>query len=202
MRQPSASRGSPSRTGAACARASPQRCPVFSFSGGRSVDRTGRGGVDELPDGVRDPAPKRHAVVIAGRWELVGPRGAFLERLLAIALEHQVGGAPDVDLGDRIAEFSRADRRLQDGSIGPELRTFTLRLRTESHRPCGMWSPTTRLSHKASCPHMALLFVRCGSVKSRSIAPQARYFFAPAPAFRCGTSRRTSAVGLSSRSPS
>jgi hypothetical protein len=42
----------------------------------------GRGGIDELPDGVRDPPPDRHAVVVAGRCELVGARGAFLERQL------------------------------------------------------------------------------------------------------------------------
>jgi hypothetical protein len=31
--------------------------------------------------------------------ELVGSSGAFLEGSLAITLEHQAGGAPDVDLG-------------------------------------------------------------------------------------------------------
>jgi len=39
------------------------------------------------------------AVVIAVGRELVGARGALLERLLAVALEDQVGGAPDIDLG-------------------------------------------------------------------------------------------------------
>jgi hypothetical protein len=50
---------------------------------------------------------------------------------------------------------------------------------------------------------MALLFLamRIGKI-TRSIAPQARYFFAATPALGCGTARRTSAVGLSSRNPS
>jgi hypothetical protein len=39
----------------------------------------------------------RHRVA-AGR-ELVSSSGAFVERLIAVALEHQVGGAPDIDLG-------------------------------------------------------------------------------------------------------
>jgi hypothetical protein len=37
-------------------------------------------------------------VIAAGR-ELVSAHGAFVERLIAVALEHQVGGAPDIDLG-------------------------------------------------------------------------------------------------------
>jgi hypothetical protein len=66
-------------------------------------------------------------VVIADRCELLGARGAFLERPPAIVLEHQGGGAPDVDLGNHVAEFPRADRRLQDGSaVGTQ--TFTRHL--------------------------------------------------------------------------
>jgi hypothetical protein len=37
-------------------------------------------------------------VIAVGR-ELVGADGSLLERFLAVALEHQVGGAPDIDLG-------------------------------------------------------------------------------------------------------
>jgi hypothetical protein len=39
------------------------------------------------------------AVVIAFGRELVCTRGALLERVLTVTLEHQGGGAPDVDLG-------------------------------------------------------------------------------------------------------
>ena len=37
--------------------------------------------------------------MIAVGCELVGATGAFLECLAAIALEHEIGGAPDIDLG-------------------------------------------------------------------------------------------------------
>jgi hypothetical protein len=63
------------------------------------VGRARRCVVGELPDGTGDPAPDRLAIVITGGRELAGARGAFLERLLAAALEHQIGGAPDIDLG-------------------------------------------------------------------------------------------------------
>jgi hypothetical protein len=53
----------------------------------------------ELADGVDDPAPHGGAVVILFGEKLIGARGAFLdERFLPVALEHQAGCAPDVDL--------------------------------------------------------------------------------------------------------
>ena len=55
--------------------------------------------VRELGDGVGDPAPHGLAVVIVPRGEIVGARSAFLKGLVAVPLEHEVGGAPDVDLG-------------------------------------------------------------------------------------------------------
>jgi hypothetical protein len=55
--------------------------------------------IRELVDSGGDPAPGRGTVVIAGGCEVVGALAAFLERFIAVALEHQVGGAPDVDLG-------------------------------------------------------------------------------------------------------
>jgi hypothetical protein len=56
----------------------------------RSVDRAGRGRVRELPDGIRDPAPDGHAVVIASGCEFVGAQVAFLERSLAVRLSIRV----------------------------------------------------------------------------------------------------------------
>ena len=48
----------------------------------------------------RQTAPDHRSRGVAhGRFELVGTRGALLERLLAIAFEHQVGSTPDIDLG-------------------------------------------------------------------------------------------------------
>jgi hypothetical protein len=65
----------------------------------RSVKQARRYVVSELLDGDRNPAPRRRTIVIAVGSELVGARAAFLERFLAIALEHQIGGTPDIDLG-------------------------------------------------------------------------------------------------------
>jgi hypothetical protein len=54
-------------------------------------------------------------MIAVGR-ELVGARGALFERFVAVALQHQGGGAPDIDLGDRADERRKcglgADRRL------------------------------------------------------------------------------------------
>jgi len=61
--------------------------------------RTGRCFVRELAYGVRNAAPHRGAVEIILRRKFIGARGAFLEGLLAVPLQHQVGGSPDVDLG-------------------------------------------------------------------------------------------------------
>jgi hypothetical protein len=66
------------------------------------------------------------------------------------------------------------------------------------------WSPHhTAPAQKRHVPHMALLFLamRIGKI-TRSIAPQARYFFTAAPSLGCGTVRRTSAAGSFSRNPS
>jgi hypothetical protein len=52
-----------------------------------------------LSDGFHDPVPGRRSVIIAGECEFVSSRGAFLEGLLAIALEHQLRRPPDGDLG-------------------------------------------------------------------------------------------------------
>jgi len=61
---------------------------------------TRRGHVRELGDGGTDPAPHGRPVVVAGGHELVSSGGAFLERLVAMALEHQLRCPPNVDLRD------------------------------------------------------------------------------------------------------
>src|SRR5215472_11059043 len=84
------------------------------FNNKRQDGRTGRSGCGlrfqvvsgagqtassgELADCVDDPAPHGGAVVILLGEKLIGARSAFLERFLAVALEHQAGCAPDVDL--------------------------------------------------------------------------------------------------------
>jgi hypothetical protein len=55
--------------------------------------------VRELAYGVGDAAPYCRAVVIVLRRKLLGAGGAFVEGLLAITLEHQARGTPDVDFG-------------------------------------------------------------------------------------------------------
>jgi hypothetical protein len=53
----------------------------------------------ELGHGRHDVTPGHHAIVIAGECKLVVAGGAFLQRSLAIALEHELCRAPNVDLG-------------------------------------------------------------------------------------------------------
>jgi len=65
-----------------------------------SVKRSGRRRVGELNDRRSDPAPGIRTVLIALSRELAGPRGALFERFVAaVALQHQGGGTPDIDLG-------------------------------------------------------------------------------------------------------
>jgi len=63
------------------------------------VKSSGRCVVGELLDSCGDPAPDGRPVVILAGREFVDAFGALLERLLAVALEHQGGGMPDIDLG-------------------------------------------------------------------------------------------------------
>jgi hypothetical protein len=65
----------------------------------RSVDWTRRGLVGELGDGGHDPAAGRCALVTAGECQLVSSNDALLERSITIALEHQLSGPPNIDLG-------------------------------------------------------------------------------------------------------
>ena len=75
------------------------------MSGGSKVFRP-----TDLPESNSSgyPAPHGLAFIIVLRGELVGTRSALLKRLVAVALEHEVGGAPDVDLGyhrEQVARF-------------------------------------------------------------------------------------------------
>ena len=73
----------------------------------RSVERPGWRPGCKLADGIRDPAPYGLAFVIVLRGELVGARGAFLSGFVAIPLEHEVGGTPDIDLGYHRKQVAR-----------------------------------------------------------------------------------------------
>jgi hypothetical protein len=53
----------------------------------------------ELGDGGNDQAPHDRPVVVTGGHQFVGSGGAFFERFVTIALEHQLRCPPNVDLG-------------------------------------------------------------------------------------------------------
>jgi hypothetical protein len=61
----------------------------------------------QLGDSMRDPAPSRHTVIVAGGRELIHTRGAFLERLVSVALQHELRRSPNVDLGYHASKAAR-----------------------------------------------------------------------------------------------
>ena len=64
----------------------------------------------ELHYGSGNPAPRRRAIVIAVGGKLVSARAALVECFLAVALEHQIGGAPDIDLGYHAGKLQACGR--------------------------------------------------------------------------------------------
>lgn len=92
-----------------------------------SVDRAGGCGICELGDGIGDQAPDRSTVVIVLGRELIGALRTLALRMLAIPLQHQAGGPPDVEVRDhgaiamnaRAAQYNQsagAQERVQRGS--------------------------------------------------------------------------------------
>jgi hypothetical protein len=75
------------------------------------VGRTRRRRVHEVAYGVGDAAPYCSAVVIILPRKLIGAGGAFVESLLAITLEHQGRGPPDVDFGYHGPRLSTIEER-------------------------------------------------------------------------------------------
>ena len=69
-----------------------------------SVHRPGRRCVRELIDRIDNPTPDCRAGGVANRPELVDPSGAFHLGCVAVAFEHQVRYAPNVDLGYHAAK--------------------------------------------------------------------------------------------------
>ena len=72
-----------------------------------SVYRAGRYRVGELLNSSRDPAPCRRAVLIIAGSKLVGARYAFVKRVIALALEHELRRPPDINLGDHAGKTVR-----------------------------------------------------------------------------------------------
>ena len=91
----------------------------------KSVYRAGQCHIGELSYGIGDAAPDCRAVVVILRRKLLGARGAFVERLLAVPLEHQGGRAPDVDFryhGPRLSPIRAQSRaKTVDRWLGPSL---------------------------------------------------------------------------------
>ena len=75
----------------------------------RSVYRPRRGHVLKLPDRINNPPPDRFAGPIALFRKFFRPYSTFYIRLVAVALEHQIGDAPNVDLGDHAQQIIRAN---------------------------------------------------------------------------------------------
>jgi hypothetical protein len=62
------------------------------------MDRPRGRGVGQLSDGFHDPVPGRRSVIVASECEFGSSSSALLERLITVALEHQLCRPPDVDL--------------------------------------------------------------------------------------------------------
>ena len=70
------------------------------------VGGPGRRCVGELIDRIDDPKPDRHTGEVIGRRELINPPDAFRLGHVAVPAEHQLSGAPNVDLGDHDVRLS------------------------------------------------------------------------------------------------
>jgi hypothetical protein len=64
----------------------------------RSVQRPRGRGVGEFGDGRHDPVLGRRSVIVASECEFGSSSSALLQRLITVALEHQLRRPPDVDL--------------------------------------------------------------------------------------------------------
>jgi hypothetical protein len=68
----------------------------------------GRRHVRELIDRMDDAKPDRHAREVTGRREFINPPDAFRLGHVGVPAEHQLSGAPNVDLGDHAAKLNGA----------------------------------------------------------------------------------------------
>ena len=64
--------------------------------------------VRELRHGGHDLAPDRRSSIVAGKRQFVCSNGAFLERSLAIALDHELCCPPNVDVRDQSAKLMKS----------------------------------------------------------------------------------------------
>ena len=66
------------------------RSPLVRWPQGHSVG--------ELSDGFHDPVPGRRSVIVASESQFSSPISPLLERLISVALDHQLRRPPNVDL--------------------------------------------------------------------------------------------------------
>src|SRR5271165_6725400 len=117
------------------------------------MHRPGRCGVRELRDRIDDPAPTRFAGGVAVRCKLVRPSGALLLRRFAVPPEHQVGGAPDVDLGHHAEKASRRPTtNCYRAPEEPSPQTLTSAYRSlQTRAECGGCRPAARPVARPGC---------------------------------------------------
>ena len=67
--------------------------------------------VGGLRHGDHNPAPSRRPIIVAGKRWFVSSCSTFVERLFAIALEHEMRRPPDVDFGYQSGRLINLDLR-------------------------------------------------------------------------------------------
>jgi hypothetical protein len=72
------------------------------------MQRPGRCRIRELIDRIDNPTPDRHTGGITSGRKPVGASSAFHQSRIAVAFEHQIRYAPDVDLGYHAAKIDGA----------------------------------------------------------------------------------------------
>jgi hypothetical protein len=63
------------------------------------VQRPRGRGIGELSDGFHNPVPDGRSAVVASECEFFCSSSALLERLITVALEHQLRRSPNINLG-------------------------------------------------------------------------------------------------------
>ena len=175
-------------------------CVVGIFRGRRSdllVQRSRRRRVCKLLDRICDPTPDRHTCVIALRRKLLGEPNALGYSSVAVSLEHQVCGTPDVDFGYHTGEVSRAClAKLLTG------REFTEHRRGAALRSVRSRSEKSRRRH---CTRPSTVFMPHWPRQADFVGTPLRSRWAsisdPSPNSRCLISRLRSAPGERFRGP-
>jgi hypothetical protein len=80
--------------------------------------------VGELSDGFHDPVPDRRSVIVNSECQLGSSSSALLQRLITVALEHQLRGSRNVDLGYHVGNCTTVvDKGFKD-RLQPRLKVL------------------------------------------------------------------------------